>query len=138
MKKNLTRPVLQVALAAAAVGGLLTWSGHTNRLEASSHREAPLIADDPLADNTDLYAFRSPDAPNNDANATVTIVANYIPFELPQGGPNFNTFGRIFATRFTSRTTPLPLATISRTASRLLALMVTQPPSSGYVWGQRT
>ena len=93
MKKMLTRPVLQVALAAAAVGGLLTWSGHTNHLEASSHREAPLIADDPLADNTDLYVFRSPDAPGQNANATVTIVANYIPFELPQGGPNFNTFG---------------------------------------------
>ena len=93
MKKMLTRPALQVALAAAAVGGLLTWSGHTSHLEASSHREAPLIAEDPLADNTDLYAFRSPDAPANDGNATVTIVANYIPFELPQGGPNFNTFG---------------------------------------------
>lgn len=93
MKKTFTRPVLQVALAAAAVGGLLTWSGHTNHLEASSHREAPLIAEDPLADNTDLYAFRSPDAAANDGNATVTIVANYIPFELPQGGPNFNTFG---------------------------------------------
>ncbi|MDJ0364141.1 DUF4331 family protein [Hymenobacter sp. H14-R3] len=93
MKKLLTRPALQVALAAAAVGGLLTWSGHINHLEASSHREAPLIADDPLADNTDLYVFRSPDAPTNDGNATVTIVANYIPFELPQGGPNFNTFG---------------------------------------------
>jgi len=93
MKKNLTRPVLQVALAAAAVGGLLTWSGQINHLEASSHREAPLIADDPLADNTDLYVFRSPNAPANDASASVTIVANYIPFELPQGGPNFNTFG---------------------------------------------
>jgi hypothetical protein len=93
MKKMLTRPALQVALAAAAVGGLLTWSGQISHLEASSHREAPLIAEDPLADNTDLYAFRSPDAPANDGNATVTIVANYIPFELPQGGPNFNTFG---------------------------------------------
>ena len=93
MKKLLTRPVLHVALAATAVGGLLAWSGQTNHLEASSHREAPLIADDPLADNTDLYVFRSPDAVANDGNATVTIVANYIPFELPQGGPNFNTFG---------------------------------------------
>ena len=93
MKKMLTRPALHVALAAAAVGGLLAWSGQTSHLEASSHREAPLIADDPLADNTDLYVFRSPDAPANDGNATVTIVANYIPFELPQGGPNFNTFG---------------------------------------------
>ncbi len=55
---------------------------------ASSHREAPLISNDPLADNTDLYAFRSPDDTN-----TVTIIANYIPFELPEGGPNWYTFG---------------------------------------------
>ncbi len=55
---------------------------------ASSHREAPLIASDPLADNTDLYAFRSPDDPN-----TITIIANYIPGELPFGGPNYYTFG---------------------------------------------
>ncbi len=56
--------------------------------QASSHREAPLIANDPLADNTDLYAFRSPDDPN-----TITIIANYIPGELPFGGPNYYTFG---------------------------------------------
>ena len=56
--------------------------------QASSHREAPLIADDPLADNTDVYAFRSPDNPN-----TVTILASYIPMQLPQGGPNYYTFG---------------------------------------------
>ena len=55
---------------------------------ASSHREAPLIANDPLADNTDLYAFRSPDNPN-----TITIIANYIPAELPYGGPNYSSFG---------------------------------------------
>lgn len=55
---------------------------------ASSHREAPLISNDPLADNTDVYAFRSPDKPN-----TVTIIADYIPFELPEGGPNYYTFG---------------------------------------------
>jgi hypothetical protein len=55
---------------------------------ASSHREAPLIANDPLADNTDLYAFRSPDNPN-----TITIIANYIPAELAYGGPNYYTFG---------------------------------------------
>ncbi|MDH3246249.1 MAG: DUF4331 domain-containing protein [Saprospiraceae bacterium] len=54
----------------------------------SSHREAPLIANDPLADNTDVYAFRSPDDPN-----TVTIIANYIPTELPHGGPNYYSFG---------------------------------------------
>lgn len=55
---------------------------------ASSHREAPLIANDPLADNTDLYAFRSPDDPN-----TITIIANYVPGQLPQGGPNYYQFG---------------------------------------------
>lgn len=55
---------------------------------ASSHREAPLIANDPLADNTDVYAFRSPDDPN-----TITIIANYIPAEFPYGGPNYYTFG---------------------------------------------
>lgn len=55
---------------------------------ASSHREAPLIALDPQADNTDLYVFRSPDDTN-----TVTIIANYIPFGAPEGGPNYFTFG---------------------------------------------
>lgn len=93
MKKLLTHPLFQVALAATSIGGMLAWSGQHNTLEASSHREAPLIADDPLADNTDLYAFRSPDSPTNDASASVTIIANYIPLELPQGGPNYNTFG---------------------------------------------
>lgn len=54
---------------------------------ASSHREAPMIADDPTADVTDVYAFVSPDRPD-----TVTIVANWIPFEDPAGGPNFYKF----------------------------------------------
>ncbi len=93
MKNLLTRPLFHAALLATSVGGILAWSGQQNTLEASSHREAPLIADDPLADNTDLYAFRSPDSPTNDGNASVTIIANYIPLELPQGGPNYNTFG---------------------------------------------
>jgi hypothetical protein len=57
-------------------------------LMSSSHREAPLIADDPLADNTDLYVFRSPDMPGK-----VNIIADYIPLELPQGGPNYYNFG---------------------------------------------
>lgn len=55
---------------------------------ASSHREAPLISNDPQADNTDVYAFVSPDRPDS-----VTIVANYIPLEEPAGGPNFAAFG---------------------------------------------
>jgi len=54
---------------------------------ASSHREAPLISLDPAADNTDLYAFVSPDRPD-----TVTVVANYIPLQEPAGGPNFANF----------------------------------------------
>lgn len=66
--------------------GLLLFSGSLT--QASSHREAPLIANDPLADNTDLYAFRSPDNPNK-----ITIIANYIPTELPCGGPNYASFG---------------------------------------------
>jgi hypothetical protein len=57
-------------------------------LMSSSHREAPLISNDPLADNTDLYVFRSPDRPDR-----INIIANYIPFELPQGGPNYYNFG---------------------------------------------
>jgi hypothetical protein len=55
---------------------------------ASSHREAPLISNDPLADNTDVYAFKSP----TDAEKIV-LIANYIPFEDPNGGPNWYTFG---------------------------------------------
>ena len=59
-----------------------------SQLMASSHREAPLISNDPLADNTDLYAFRSPCDTNN-----IVLIANYIPFEHPAGGPNWYTFG---------------------------------------------
>lgn len=55
---------------------------------ASSHREAPLISHDPIADNTDLYAFRSPCDTNK-----IVLIANYIPFEHPAGGPNWYTFG---------------------------------------------
>src|SRR5436309_126785 len=56
---------------------------------ASSHREAPAIARDPTADVTDVYVFRSPDAGAQD---TVTLIANWIPLQQPQGGPNFYTF----------------------------------------------
>lgn len=54
----------------------------------SSHREAPEIALDPVADSTDVYAFVSPDKPD-----TVTLIANYIPLEGPAAGPNFYEFG---------------------------------------------
>ena len=55
---------------------------------ASSHREAPLISNDPLADNTDVYAFRSPAD-----SSKIILIANYIPFEHPAGGPNYYNFG---------------------------------------------
>ncbi len=58
-------------------------------IRASSHREAPLIANDPLADNVDLYAFRSPDNPD-----MITIIATYVPLQLPHGGPNYYSFGQ--------------------------------------------
>ncbi len=51
---------------------------------ASSHREAPLIATDPQADNTDFYAFVSPDKAD-----TVTFISNWLPLQEPNGGPTF-------------------------------------------------
>jgi len=79
------RDHLARAVVAAAV---LFGAGNPPGAWASSHREAPLIANDPLADNTDLYCFRSPDDPN-----TITIIANYIPAQLAFGGPNYASFG---------------------------------------------
>lgn len=75
--------------AAAALGIVAVTSGVLAPMggQASSHREAPLISADPRVDNTDVYAFTSPD----DAN-TVTFVANWLPFEEPVGGPNFYGF----------------------------------------------
>ena len=79
------------SLIALGVAGALTASSfallrpHTTN--ASSHREAPLIAGDPRNDNTDVYAFVSPDKPD-----TVTLLANFIPFQEPNGGPNFYSF----------------------------------------------
>jgi len=74
---------LRVLSSAVFVAMLaLAWSGHIGT--ASSHREAPLISQDPLADNTDVYAFVSPASPDK-----VTLIANFIPLELPDSGPNF-------------------------------------------------
>jgi Domain of unknown function (DUF4331) len=71
------------------VAGLLALAGpRPNAAVASSHREAPVISEDPVADNVDTYAFVSPDRPD-----TVTLIANYIPLEEPAGGPNFAKFG---------------------------------------------
>jgi hypothetical protein len=74
--------VAAVGVSAACVASLAPVASN-----ASSHREAPLIAGTPSLDNTDLYAFVSPDNPD-----TVTMVANWQPFEEPNGGPNFYPF----------------------------------------------
>jgi hypothetical protein len=128
--RSITRPILRLSLGAAAAVGLLAWSGHETRLEASSHREAPLIADDPVADNTDVYAFRSPDDPTK-----VTIIANYIPFQLPQGGPNYYHFGENvrYEIHVKNKST-----TTSRTASPLSAPTKTPRRTSTFGWVRRT
>ena len=69
------------ALAAASLS-MLSMTAY-----ASSHREAPGIAEDQYADNTDVYAFISP----NDSDKIV-FVANYVPLLLPTSGPNFYRF----------------------------------------------
>jgi hypothetical protein len=82
-----SRKLLRRVLPALGVSGALL-AGLTATAGASSHREAPLITEDPVADLTDVYAFVSPD----DASK-VTLIANVIPFEHPAGGPNFYKFG---------------------------------------------
>ncbi|MFC3577321.1 DUF4331 domain-containing protein [Streptomyces yaanensis] len=84
------RNIATLICGALAAGGLAA-AGATalepGAASASSHREAPLISGQPQYDNTDLYAFVSPDKPD-----TTTIIANFVPFEEPAGGPNFYTF----------------------------------------------
>lgn len=80
-------------ISTVAIVGLLTFSllaiGPLNEpVQASSHREAPSTAVDPQVDATDVYAFVDPIDPTR-----VTLIANFIPFQLPQGGPNFYQFG---------------------------------------------
>src|SRR5262245_47222667 len=86
IRKPILGAVALMGLALAIFLVLWRLSGPTPA-SASSHSEAPLISQDPRADNTDLYAFVSPDNTN-----TVTIVANYIPLEAPASGPNFYSF----------------------------------------------
>ncbi|MEV6483847.1 DUF4331 domain-containing protein [Streptomyces sp. NPDC051576] len=84
------RSLATLVAGALAAGGLAAAGVATlepGAASASSHREAPLISGNPRYDNTDVYAFVSPDKPD-----TTTIIANWIPFEDPAGGPNFYTF----------------------------------------------
>src|SRR6266702_6284367 len=85
------RKVAFVLLAAAGVALVALYFGQLGPgpSSASSHREAPLISEDPTADNTDLYAFRSPDKPS-----TFTVVSNWVPGEDPAAGPNYYTFSQ--------------------------------------------
>jgi Domain of unknown function (DUF4331) len=91
------KPFLLIAALAAgalAIVLLLVYGPSPHGAKASSHSEAPLISQDPRADNTDLYAFVSPDDPSTvaDETNTVTMIANYIPLEAPASGPNFYSF----------------------------------------------
>ena len=87
MKRGVLLAALAGSVVVALTGAALVASVGPPGASASSHREAPLIADDPAADNTDVYAFVSPDRPD-----TVTIIANYYPFQDPAGGPNYFRF----------------------------------------------
>jgi hypothetical protein len=94
MKRGVLLLALVGAVAGAVVAASLVGAAGPSTATASSHREAPLIGDDPAADNTDVYAFVSPNDPSTafDESSTVTIIANYIPFEDPAGGPNYYRF----------------------------------------------
>ncbi len=86
LRKRGRRALALVATAALSAGlfaGLGPVSGG-----ASSHREAPLITDDPKADNTDVWAFVPQDDPDS-----VAIIGSWIPLEEPAGGPNFYPWG---------------------------------------------
>src|SRR5688572_29267427 len=73
--------------AALAIAGGLSVAAFASTAGASSHREAPAIAEDQFGDNTDVYAFISPENPDN-----LVIVANYVPLLIPSSGPNFYKF----------------------------------------------
>lgn len=87
-KRLVTLGLLPVLTGIAAASLVAIGSRPSQSSEASSHREAPAISGDPLADATDTYAFIAPDAPDK-----LTLVGNWIPLEEPAGGPNFYNFG---------------------------------------------
>jgi len=88
MRKPLARRAL-LALLLVALTLSVTLTPVPTRSLASSHREAPLIVADPLADNTDTYVFRSTEPGRS---GFVTLIANWIPFQEPSGGPHFYKF----------------------------------------------
>ena len=100
--KNVNKFLIKSSIVMALIGAIGYFGVETRFLEASSHREAPMLIGDPLADNTDLYAFRSPDNPN-----TVTVIANYIGVEIPSHGPNYISFGEDIRYEIHFKTNPL-------------------------------
>jgi hypothetical protein len=142
-----------VAGTAALAAVILLRAPSPQAGNASSHREAPLISEDPTADNTDLYAFRSPDSPE-----FLTVISNLIPAEDPAAGPNYYRFSQgarylinldrngdgkadvTYAFRFKSADGPLFLGntvqsyTVTRTighSSRVIARGMTPPDNIG-------
>ena len=95
-----TNPASRGEIAALVAVFVVAWALMPG--QASSHREAPLIAQDPMADNTDVYAWRNADEPDK-----VTLIANFIPFQKPDGGPNFYRSIPTWSTRSTSTTTAM-------------------------------
>ena len=89
MRKLFTKRNMIFALAISAIALSLMLTRATRNTGASSHREAPLIVADPLADNTDTYAFRSTEAGRG---GFVTLIGNWSPFQEPSGGPHFYKF----------------------------------------------
>src|ERR1041385_9077765 len=104
-QEGVMRKLFLLAIAGACIAVAIVF-GLRNSTNASSHREAPIISADPLADNTDLYAYRNPYD-----TSVVTIVANYIPLELPEGGPNYASFGEgiLYEIHIKNKTTVGPL-----------------------------
>jgi hypothetical protein len=86
MRTRVRRTAVAIGMTVALGAGVIAAFGPNASL-ASSHREAPLVAADPQIDNTDVYAFVSPDKPT-----WTTFVSNWVPFEYPAGGPNFYSF----------------------------------------------
>lgn len=85
--RKIVRRLVTVAAVGSLVFSLLAIGPIQSSVKASSHREAPLITGDPLADNTDVYAFVDPNDPT-----LVNLIANFIPFQEPAGGPYFYKF----------------------------------------------
>jgi hypothetical protein len=86
-----------------------------------------------VADNTDLYTFRSPDDPNS-----ITIIANYIPFESPEGEPNYFNFGQMCVMKFILRTKPRRLATTLPIVFTFSSANEDPITFSAFVWTNKT